>query len=124
MSARLPSWFWLFVCVASFAGSALAWRLERPAKASALQPPPAEAAANDEPAEPRQAVPPTVAPEPAPTQVPPAAPPQVSFAAAMPNDGGSGIKVLRCVIRGRVTYVDVAATCADGSLGKVTLLPR
>ena len=37
---------------------------------------------------------------------------------------GGAIKVLRCVIRGRVTYVDAASACADGSEGKVTVPPR
>ncbi|MEQ1804596.1 MAG: hypothetical protein ABL900_04390 [Burkholderiaceae bacterium] len=68
--------------------------------------------------------PPSVPAEPAQAEAPTAAPAQATFAAVLPADTGNATKVLRCVVRGRVTYVDAAATCSDGSPGKLTVLPR
>ena len=124
MSARLPSWFWLLVCVASFAGSALAWSLERPAKARQVHQPAAPVATSVEPDESTPITPPPAVTEPAPAEVPASAPPQARLAVALPRDTQGGARILRCVVRGRVTYVDAASVCADGSEGKVTVLPR
>jgi hypothetical protein len=126
MKRRLPSWFWLLVSVASFSASALGWSLERPAQARQLQRLSAEAVAPIESDEPTPPALPVVgaAPTPVETAAPPPAPPQATFAAVLPGDAGGAAKVLRCVVRGRVTYVDVATACADGSAGKVTVLPR
>jgi hypothetical protein len=126
MKQRLPSGFWLLVCVTSFSASALGWSLERPAPARQVQPLPAQAAAPIESDEPTPAALPAVsaAPTRAETAAPRTAPPQATFAAVVPGDAAGTAKVLRCVVRGRVTYVDVTAACADGSAGKVTVLPR
>lgn len=126
MKRRLPSWFWLLVCVTSFSASALGWSLERPGKPRQLQRPPAEAAAHIEAEEPALPALPAVSAAPMRAEVPtpPPAKPRATVAAVPPGDAGAGTKVLRCVARGRVTYVDVATPCADGSPGKVTVLPH
>ncbi len=124
MSARLPSWFWMLVCVASFAGSALAWSLERPGKERPLRQPSVEVTAQSEPEVLTPTAQPSVPAEPAQVEATRAAPAQATFVAVLPADTGNATKVLRCVVRGRVTYVDAAATCSDGSPGKLTVLPR
>ena len=128
MSARLPSWFWLLVCVTSFAGSLLAWSLERrggnpvayvdgqamPMEGSTdvadstltpqddvtgLSRLPADAPANER-----------------------AAP--TAFSAPPLSEAGAGTRVLRCAVQGRITYIDASAACPDGSAGKITVLPN
>lgn len=124
MNTRLPSWFWLLLCVASFAGAVLAWSLDRPRTARQFSPPVA-VAANPEPEESPSS----------PSALPavPAQPTQANaaitgvrtaFSVAPPVDTGAAPRVLRCDVRGRVTYIDVASACPDGSQGKVTVLPR
>jgi hypothetical protein len=128
MSARLPSWFWLLLCIASFAGSVLAWRLESPSRGPAAAS--AEAAVTSDSSVDAPDISPPLAgdlaalgelPAPAPADARAAA---ATFTAAPPSDSVTGTKVLRCVVRGRVTYVDVTSACADGSAGKITVLPR
>lgn len=42
----------------------------------------------------------------------------------LPAAAGNGTRVLRCSVKGRVSYVDPSSTCPDGSAGKITVLPR
>ena len=127
MNRRLPSWFWMLVCVASFGSSALAWNLERPGKARTLDQPAPETAPRREPEVPPQVAPPAGTAEPARMEVAvvqPAPPPQTTFAAPPTSHAAGGATVLRCVVRGRVTYVDTTSACGDGSPGKLTVLTR
>lgn len=130
MNGRLPSWFWMLVCVASFGSSALAWNLERPGKARAIRQPAPETTPRSEPAVPPQVAPPPVIAEPAQFEmaevavVAPATPPKATSAAMPPSNAAGGAKVLRCVVRGRVNYVDATSACGDGSPGKLTFLTR
>jgi hypothetical protein len=129
---RLPSWFWLLLCLASFSSSALVWGLEQMSKPHSY---PIEATADAQPAELPAAEPmaqttdrsdPTVAADlPVPESAPAVAraePPQPLSTA--PGEVTLTTKVLRCVVRGQVTYVAVTSACADGSEGKITVLPR
>ena len=130
MSGRLPSWFWMLVCVASFGSSALAWNLERSGKARMLRQPVLGTTPNGEPEVPTQVAPPPPMAEPIQFEVAevaaaaPATPPQATFAPTPSSSAAGGATVLRCVARGRVTYVDATAACGDGSPGKLTTLMR
>lgn len=130
MSGRLPSWFWMLVCVASFGSSALAWNLERSGKARMLRQPALETTPNSEPEGPPQVAPPPAMAEPTQFEVAevaaaaPAKPLPATFAPTPSSNAAGGATVLRCVARGRVTYVDATAACGDGSPGKLTTLTR
>lgn len=131
MTARktLPSWFWMLLCAISLFGALLAWASQwidanqrRAAPAAALN-----AAANPI-SDPPASVPdsagdskpnPDVSVAPATTNSAGAQAPRV-----LPADAGAGTKVRRCTIRGRVTYIDASSACADGSAGKITVLPN
>ncbi|MFZ2649143.1 MAG: hypothetical protein WA210_03455 [Burkholderiaceae bacterium] len=132
---RLPSSFWLVLCVISFGSSVLAWSLEHRGDTRQAFPT-ADIVTITEPGEaaPR-AAPPLVEPpeqgaEPMVPAVEAELPTQAPLTAALradtgdPADAEKGVKVLRCVVRGRVTYVDAASACADGSAGKVTVVPH
>ena len=121
MNVRLPSWFWLLLCLASFGGSVLAWSVERPVKARPVAAP-AAVATNLEPDESTSNALPSAAAQAPP--VAPTAPTRPVLTVALPSDTGTAPRVLRCDVRGRVTYIDIASACPDGSQGKVTLLPR
>lgn len=129
--SALPSGFWLLLCIVSFVASAVAWNSRRTepsqakaqtgesynvvpagAAAPAAEPSKSDAAsAPDAPAD-NQAV--GAAANPVPGE-----PPRI-----LPIDTGTGTKVLRCTVRGRVTYVDPSSACPDGAAGKITVLPR
>ncbi len=128
MSARLPSWFWLLLCVASFAGSVLAWSFEFPsrtpgadsAEQATTRDASADAADSSSPSAGNLAV---LSELPADAPVDQRAVP-TTFTAPPPTESGAGTKVLRCVVRGRVTYIDANSACPDGSAGKITVLPN
>ena len=117
--------FWLLLCVASLLGSLFVWTGQRSA-----QRPRTGGAAAVLPAEPAS----VANPPPAPTEstpiaaATPAGTPLPIAAAAPPPpvviESNPAPKVRRCAVRGRVSYVDAAATCPDGSAGRITLLPR
>lgn len=129
MKARkpLPSWFWMILCAISLFGALLAWasqwldasqrRAATPAalNADATSVPPASVPDSAGESKPNPALP--VAPgaqNPAGAQAP----------RVLPADIGNGTKVRRCTIRGRVIYIDASSACADGSAGKITVLPN
>jgi hypothetical protein len=127
MSARLPSWFWLLVCIASFAGSVLAWSLERRSRTAASA---EHAMSRETPADAADSGAPPLADalagrseRPAEAAASQHSGPAV-FTAPPTADTAAGTRVLRCVVRGRVTYIDAASACPDGSAGKITVLPN
>lgn len=127
---RLPAGFWLLLGIASLFGSLLTWTGQRidakrqiaAAARAAVMNASAAAAASSEPAaapaDPghKTRAPPAIEATPAPAV---SQPPRM-----LPMAPSTGIKVLRCTVRGRVTYIDTASACPDGSPGKITLLPR
>jgi hypothetical protein len=116
--AALPSVFWLLLCIVSFLAALLAWNQQRSERLRRSTPVPVLTAPAPV-AQPRPVV--SVAPEePAPARS--AAPPFVPQ--TRPHDPNSGPKVLRCVVKGRVTYLDAAAVCPDGSAGRITILSK
>ncbi len=125
-SSRLASRFWLLVCFISFIAAALTWG-NRPATPSAEGGRAPTAAPADvgpasdtaAPAPPPAATPALAAADEAPRAAAPAAPVRV-----MPNAADSGTTVLRCTLRGRVTYVDPSSACPEGATTKLTVLPR
>ena len=128
MSARLPSWFWMLLCIAATAGSVLAWSLERSTRTSGAYSA-VPAVTSDSSADAADGNPPLAGDLAALGEVPAQAPANhlggpATLTAPPPSDSAAGIKVLRCVVRGRVTYVDSTSACADGSAGKITVLPN
>ena len=130
MIARLPSWLWMLLCIVSFTAALGSWnaqRLERARSESEQQP---AAGAPEFASIPASASTPAaaeLAPElkrnPA-VQPPPATPASIETPRLMPVESGSGTRVLRCSARGRITYIDPSSACPDGSVGKLTTLPR
>jgi hypothetical protein len=126
--ANRGSWasrFWLLLCAASLLGSLLTWggrhAAQRPYGANAAAVPPEEPPSIPRPA---PAISEPLAAAPATSESPSTA------AAALPSprtvlaDPSPAPQVRRCVVRGRVSYVDAAAMCSDGSAGRITVLPR
>lgn len=125
-SSRLASWFWLLVCVVSFVAAAVTWA-SRPAttaraasrSADAAEPEPASAtsAPLQQAGAPIETPPADAAPPPEPNRPVPVR--------VMPSDAGTtGTTVLRCTLRGKVTYVDPSSACPEGASVKLTVLPR
>lgn len=118
-------WFWLLVCIASFAASFITWGNRHtvpPAGKAAVEP-------GRSIATPLVSMPAPAAPDDPgirdPAATSPAQQPRADAAPReLPGDAGNSIKVLRCTLRGRVTYVDPASACPDGAVAKVTVLPR
>jgi hypothetical protein len=131
MNARkpLPSWFWMLLCAISLFGALLAWASQWIDANQRRAAPPAALNADANP----NPVPPAPVPDGAGDSKPnpdlSVAPAAANSAGAqapriLPADAGSGTKVRRCTIRGRVTYIDASSACADGSAGKITVLPN
>jgi hypothetical protein len=124
-----PSWFWLLLCIASFAASLLTWNGPRPAarqlKAQVNESSNVGPVATVKPAPSNSDA--ASAPEP-PSDIPAASPAADRARSASPRvipvDTAGGTKVLRCTVRGRVTYIDPSSSCPDGAAGKITVLPR
>lgn len=124
--SRLASRFWLLVCCISFIAAALTWG-ERPATpgAEAARVPtatpadvePASDAAVPEP-------PPAATPSPVAAADPPRAAAPAAPLRVLPSATDTGTTVLRCTLRGRVTYVDPSSACPEGATAKLTVLPR
>jgi len=131
MNARkpLPSWFWMLLCAISLFGALLAWTSQWIDANQRRAAPPAALNADANP----NPVPPAPVPDGAGDSMPnpdlSVAPAAANSAGAqaprvLPADAGAGTKVRRCTIRGRVTYIDASSACADGSAGKITVLPN
>ena len=131
MNARktLPSWFWMLLCAISLFGALLAWASQWIEANQRRATPPAALNADANP----YSVPPAPVPDGAGDSKPSpdlsVAPAQANSAGAqapriLPADAGAGTKVRRCTIRGRATYIDASSACADGSAGKITVLPN
>ena len=131
MNARkpLPSWFWMLLCAISLFGALLAWASQWIDASQRRAAPPASLNADAN----TISVPPASVPDsageskPGPAlSVAPAAqdPADAQAPRVLPSDTGIGTKVRRCTIRGRVTYIDASSACADGSAGKITVLPN
>lgn len=124
--SRLASWFWLLVCCISFIASALTWgdRQASPGTEGARAPTATPEEVN--PLDSAAAALPTP-PAPAEPSVPAApageATPTVPLR-VLPSAPDAGTSVLRCTLRGRVTYVDPSSACPDGASAKLTVLPR
>lgn len=111
----------MLVCCISFIASALTWG-ERPSSPNAEAVPasvpddvkPADAV----PVAPARTEPSAATAEPTTVAAPPTQP------RALPAPSESGTTVLRCKLRGRVTYADPSAACPDGASAKLTVLPR
>jgi hypothetical protein len=125
----LPSWFWLLLCIVSFAASLLTWNSPRTdvlrVKAPNNEPSNVVPVPAAQPASPITDA--ASAPEAAadiPASSPAVEPLRSSSPRVIPVDTHSGTKVLRCTVRGRVTYVDPSLACPDGAAGKITVVPR
>ena len=127
----VPSSWWLALAIAGFVAAGASWqdqRLERlrPPASNAGAARPASDVADGHAAQPG-AVQPRTAPaatEPvsaslAPDRAAAEAPPALQ----RPVDPPAGRVVLRCVIRGQVTYKDVDAGCPEGAAERVTVFP-
>ena len=136
--ARVPPWIWLALCVLSFLAAGFVSLPEQGAGArrgALAQAETMKAVAGADASHPELPEESAKAPSSSdemPTALAEAAeqpgatrdaanPPQPQGAAAQVP---AGAKVLRCVVQGRASYVDAASACPDGSVGKVTLLPR
>jgi hypothetical protein len=131
MNARkpLPSWFWMLLCAISLFGALLAWASQRidAGQRRAATPTTLNAEANTTSDAPVSVPDRAGDSKPNPDlSVTPAAqnPAGAQTLRVLPAEQGNGTKVRRCMIRGRVTYIDASSACADGSAGKITVLPN
>lgn len=131
MNARkpLPSWFWMLLCAISVFGALQGWASQWIDAGQRGGATPAELNADaNTPTRPAASAP-DVAGESSPGPALPVAPVAQDSASTqaprvLPSEAASGTKIRRCTIRGRVTYIDASAACADGSAGKITVLPN
>lgn len=121
-----PAW-WLALAMASFAAALATWqdqRLDRIRPPAIGQPAPSAPAAES-------SLPAASPIEPAQTATAPAAASITTGgsvadpapAADAPVQPGAGRVVLRCVVRGQVTYKDLNAGCPEGAAQRVTVFP-
>jgi hypothetical protein len=111
--SAVPPLFWLLLSIASFAAALGTWPTQR----AVLSP-------TNPAVRPVTPPPPVAAPEPPPALAPvPLAHAQPEPAASAPLRPLAGRQVLRCVLHGRVTYMDVNAACAEGIGERVTVFP-
>jgi hypothetical protein len=124
--SRLASWFWLLICIISFVAFAITWA-GRPAPLPHALPRTADAAEPDPASAVSAPLPQAGAliETPPPEAAAPVAANRADPIRVMPSDPGTAsTTVLRCTLRGRVTYVDPSAACPEGASVKLTVLPR
>jgi hypothetical protein len=127
---RFAPWFWLLLGTGSLIGSYVEWTAQRRATDRPAVRSTAALRASDLPAPVSPAVPGSDAraadppAQDAPAPDPAAAPAVVVVPRILAPEPSGATRVLRCVVRGRVTYVDASAACPNGSAGRIKVVPH